>query len=494
MNPRAASVVALLSGGLLTLAYPEPDVGPLAWIALAPLLLVTRAVTWRRGAWLGLLFGIGFLGSLVAWISIVGWVAWAVLVLKEALFIAAFGALWAILSRALPGWARVVAAAALWAAIELGREVLPVVAFPWGQLAQSQHNLPWMLRVAGLGGGLLLAVVVVAINACVAEAYRAAAGRRVAGAAVWLAATAALVAAPLAIPTSRATGRAIDVAIVQGNVPDRPPSFAKDLEIISSHARLTRELDDEVDLVVWPESSVGIDPDTEPAVKRAMTASADAVGVPMLVGGNHDLPGDRYQVVLFEVAPRAGIVDEFQKVHLVAFGEYVPGRRFLGWIPLLDQVPRDAVPGVESKLFDVAGGSVAPAISYEGDFGRLVRERIALGGRLLVVATNTSTWERSWASAQHVAFSQVRAAENGVWVVHAALSGISAFVAPDGTVTESTGLYETTTVVEDVTFAREVTVYARAGDWVMIVVWALSVAAVVVGARRARTPGRARDA
>src|SRR5947207_8969152 len=105
-------------------------------------------------------------------------------------------------------------------------------------------------------------------------------------------------------------------------------------------------------------------------------------------------------------------------MHLVPFGEYVPGRRLLSWLPLLDQIPQDAVAAHDPKSFSVDGGEVTTVLSYEGDFGSLVRQRIGAGGRLLVVATNTSTWRRSWASAQHVAMSQVRAAENGVWVVH----------------------------------------------------------------------------
>jgi apolipoprotein N-acyltransferase len=133
---------------------------------------------------------------------------------------------------------------------------------------------------------------------------------------------------------------------------------------------------------------------------------------------------------------------------------------------MLDQVPRDAIAADEPTIFEAAGGRVAPVISYEGDFGSLVRQRIADGGRLLVVATNTSTWGESWASAQHVAFSQVRAVENGVWVVHAALSGISAFVSPAGDVVRSTPLWEATTAVEVVRFAETPTLYARSGDWV----------------------------
>jgi len=197
----------------------------------------------------------------------------------------------------------------------------------------------------------------------------------------------------------------------------------------------------------------------------------------MIVGGNLDVDADRYKVVAFHISPEGRIVDTYQKTHLVPFGEYVPGRDLLGWVPMLDQVPRDAVAGAEHEVFELPRASVAPVISFEGDFGSLVRKPLDAGGDLLVVATNTSTWERSWASAQHVAFSQVRAAENNVYVVHAALSGISAFIDPHGQSLERSGLYQATTLVHDVGFGGGNSFYTRTGDWVAY----LSVVAVVIG-------------
>ena len=83
----------------------------------------------------------------------------------------------------------------------------------------------------------------------------------------------------------------------------------------------------------------------------------------------------------------------------------------------------------------------------------------------MVVATNTSTWGHSWASAQHVAFSRVRAVENGVWVAHGALSGISAFIRPDGTVVEDSDLWTRDTLVATLAFTPSETFYTRYGDW-----------------------------
>ena len=205
----------------------------------------------------------------------------------------------------------------------------------------------------------------------------------------------------------------------------------------------------------------------------------------MIVGGEVDEGPDHRRVVAFLVSADGTITETYVKTHLVPFGEYVPARSLLDWIPALEQVPRDALPGDEATIFEVAGGPIAPVISFEGDFGSLVRQRIHEGGRMLVVDTNTSTWGDSWASSQHVAFSRLRAAENGVWVLHAAISGISAFISPAGEVVERTPLWARTHIEHSVRFATGITPYARFGDWVPLVSGLVALVLLVyAGARR----------
>jgi apolipoprotein N-acyltransferase len=488
MNGAGGYVVALVSGIALSLAFPESDLWWLAWISIAPLLLVAADRSFKRGFSLGIVYGAAFFGTLLVWISIVGWIAWGVLVAVEALFIGLFGGAWAVVSAAYPrALVRVLAAPVLWVAAESLRAVIPVGGFTWGQLAQSQHDLPWMLRPAAVGGGWTISLLLVALNAALLEALRAARARRWPVCAGSVAVGAASLVLPALAPSQDATGDRVRVAIVQGNVPrDFPGTFNdKQLAILGSHARETQALVGEgIDLVVWPESAVGLDIEREPAVADAVATAARSVGAPMIVGGNLDVDDAHYKVMAFEISAEGKVVDRYQKTHLVPFGEYVPARSFLDWIPMLEQVPEDALPGTEGRVFGVAGGAVAPVISYEGDFGPLVRGRINSGGRLLVVATNTSTWERSWASAQHVAFSKVRAAENGVWVVHAAISGISAFIQPDGRVVDSLPLWTAGSMVADVSFAEDLTFYARTGEWLPIGCGLVSVALVALSGRR----------
>ncbi|MDP9068122.1 MAG: apolipoprotein N-acyltransferase [Actinomycetota bacterium] len=492
MRGGRAYPAVILAGAALSLAFPEPDIAPLAWVSLVPLLLAARGASAGRGFGLGFAFGVGFFGALLIWISIVGYIAWALLIVLQSLFTGLFGLLWSWLSRHGRVWLRVAVAAAAWVAVEYVRSVFPLRGFTWGQLAQSQHDLFfWTLRPAAWGGAWLVAAILVAVNACIAEAITSNGRRRLAPAL----AAAALLTAPLALPVAAADGPVMRVAIVQGNVPRQftGGQFEKELAITRSHARLTKQLDPgEVDLVVWPESAVGLDLQRAPVVAEEVASAAQAVQAPMIVGGNLDIDADRYKVVAFHVSPEGEVVDVYQKTHLVPFGEYVPGRDLIGWLPPLQQVPRDAVVGAEPKVFALPKGPVATVISFEGDFGSLVRKPIAVGGRLLVVATNTSTWEESWASAQHVAFSQVRAAENGVGVVHAALSGISAFIEPGGELVEQTGLFETTTLVHPMSLGVSPSFYARTGDWFAYLALVLTALAAVGAAATDRRSRRQR--
>lgn len=487
-----------LAGALLTLAFPEPSLGPLAWVCLAPFLGALTGAGGKRGFVLGMAFGVFFFGTLLYWVSIVGYLAWIVLVLLQALYTGVFGALWGAVSRRAAGVWAIVLPGLLWVAVvEYVRSITPVVGFTWGQLAQSQHDLAWVLRTATWGGSWLVALQLVVVNALVAAAFSAARRRatRPAGLAAAGAAVVLVAAAPW--PGPEAAGREVDVAIVQGNIPEhQAPSYEKDLTILENHVELTATVPPEADLVLWPESSVGIDPARDGAVGEALAGAARGLGRPMIVGGTLARDDGDYQVMAYLVSDEGEVVDAYQKTHLVPFGEYVPARDLLGGLPALAQVPLDAVPGSEPVVFDVAGGAVAPVISFEADFGSLAAGRVAEGGRLLVVLTNTSTWGHSWASAQHVAMSQVRAVEGGVYVAHGALTGISAFVDPSGGVVERSELWEPDVLVQRVRFATGASFYARTGDWValgsVLVTAGWAVVALVTGWRRrpplSRTP------
>ena len=484
MSGRGPLAVCVLSGAALSFAFPEPSLAPVAWVAIAPLLGLAARSTAARGFALAVAFGLGFFGVLLVWISAVGWIAWALLLVLQSLLFGTFGALWALASR-LPRTCWPLVAPALWVAVEVLREHVPVVGFPWGHLAQGQVSAPWILFAARLGGGHTVAFLVVALNALLVLAWHARGVRR----AGWGIAAVLLLALPgfaaLMEPRTDIPYEPLKVALVQGNA---SPGVRVENETarVERHLELTRTLPDDVDLVVWPESSVGIDPFRDPAIGAMVQEAARASGAHLIVGANLDVDRDHYMVTTLLVSPEGEFIDRYQKTHLVPFGEYVPAREFLGWIPMLEQIPRDAVPGDEPKNFEVQGHQIGTVISFEGDFGPLVRERAALGARLIVVATNTSTWGEWWASAQHVAMSQVRAAETGAPVAHAALSGISAFITDHGRVQQETDLYVEDVIVGNMLPSTGPTFYVKTGEWLPWSCVALAIVVVLLGRRSGR--------
>jgi apolipoprotein N-acyltransferase len=107
----------------------------------------------------------------------------------------------------------------------------------------------------------------------------------------------------------------------------------------------------------------------------------------------------------------------------------------------------------------------AAIICFENAFPDLVRDFVTEDEGFLVVSTNNSTFGISAAPEQHVVLSELRAVESGRWVVHAALSGISAVITPEGEVTEQTGLFEPAILRASIPTASGATIYDAIGGW-----------------------------
>ncbi|HEV2870043.1 MAG TPA: hypothetical protein VG409_01370, partial [Actinomycetota bacterium] len=178
MRPALRLLAAPVSGALLAAAFPALDLGPLALVALVPLLLVVETARPRQAAALGYVAGLTFFGlhllwiaQFLSWTGAVAWLAWGAL---SAIQAAAFAAFFALVpaTRRLGGW-RLLVLPAAWAVLELLRAHHPIGGFPWGLLALSQHDAGLLLPLARVVGGFGLAAVIVAVNLAVAYWLRA---------------------------------------------------------------------------------------------------------------------------------------------------------------------------------------------------------------------------------------------------------------------------------------------------------------------------------
>lgn len=455
---------ALLLGALPALAFPAPSWWWLAWFGGVPLLLVVRAAptAWDGGlrAWFGL--G-GFVLATQYWLL---GSAGPLLLGMAALL----GALWvpwgwaAQLLLSAPTTTRRTAAAVVvlpsaWVLAEAARS-WQSLGGPWALLGASQWNQPSALASASLGGVWLTSFLIAAANTAIAAAILHPSLRaRVAAGAIALACAAAGPAWFLLAP-SPAAGPTVRVALVQpGDIEDSTTRR-------QAGEALTQTLEGQrVDLVVWGESSVGVDLTTHPEVLQDLTELSRRLDAYLLVNVDARAPtGGIYKSSVL-IGPD-GELGRYKKTRLVPFGEYVPLRQLLG--PLARHTKAAAEDRRRgSGPVVLRGGSlaVAPLVSYEATFSDLARRAARQGAGLLAYQSSTSTFQGTWAQPQLASQAAVRAVEVGRPAVQAALSGdSSAFDARGHRLAWLRSDYRGTTVV-DVPLASGVTGYRRLGDW-----------------------------
>jgi apolipoprotein N-acyltransferase len=243
--------------------------------------------------------------------------------------------------------------------------------------------------------------------------------------------------------------------------------------------------------VVWPENSSDIDPYRNADAAAVISEAARAVGVPILVGAVVEGPGDKLSNTGIVWDPVTGPGDTYVKRHPVPLAEYVPYRSFFRFFSKkVDLVRHDFAQGTGVGTLDVGGARVGDVICFEVAYDGLVSDVVDAGAGMLVVQTNNATFGRTDESAQQLAMSRLRAVEYGRTVVVAATSGISAIVAPDGSLVHQSGLFTADTFVEPIAQRDSRTLAERLGSSPEWVLTALGLGAVVVAVRhRRRSPG-----
>jgi len=488
------SVVVVVAGALPVFAFPAPSLWWFAYVALVPWILLVRAApTGKRAAYDGWLGGFGFILAVHHWLI-------PSLNVFTFVIAALLGALWApwgwLVRRflgGLPSPGRVAAALLVlpsgWLMVELVRS-WQGLGGPWGLLGSSQWQVEPALRLASVGGVWLLSFLVVSVNIAVAVLVSVRESRipAVAGLVATAAATsAAWVWSPRPDIDSR-----VRIAVVQPGVIDGAD------QRFDREEALTRDLaGQDVDLVVWGESSVGFDLADRPDLAKRIAALSRRVDANILVNVDarrSDHPGIYKSSVL--VGPDGPTGDRYDKMRLVPFGEYIPARSLLGWATSVGKAAgEDRRRGTEQVVMNAGHGlRIGPMICFETAFPDMSRHLAEDGAEVLLAQSSTSTFQQSWAPEQHASLAALRAAETGRPMVHATLTGVSAVYGPSGERIGSwLGTEKSESAVYEVPLATGVTPYVRYGDWpVHAALLILAVLCATEGARAFRLRRTAR--
>jgi apolipoprotein N-acyltransferase len=272
------------------------------------------------------------------------------------------------------------------------------------------------------------------------------------------------------------------VALVQpGVVPNPAVRLAKG-------ERITAGLPP-VDLVVWGESSVGYDVVRDRGVEVRLRALAARNG-PLLV--NEDARDASGRISKSAILLRDdGSSERYVKTRLVPFGEYIPFRSAFGWLTRISKAAgEDRVPGTGVRVMPAGGTTIGTLICFESTFPDYGRAVVHKGARVLVYQSATSTFQDSWAPAQHASLVAVRAAETGRPAVQAALTGVTTAFDAQGRrlAWMDTGRRGAAVVTLTLPSAEFRTPYDRFGDYIAYLAVAVSVVTFLIAAGR---PGRA---
>ena len=262
----------------------------------------------------------------------------------------------------------------------------------------------------------------------------------------------------------------LNITIVQGNSPcpgAKNRCSNERQKIYDSHLVQTQSLEGNFDLVVWPESSTGFnnDPGVHSRVQNDVSTQALRLDSYFLIGGDRPVQKEYFENYGIFINREGEVVDQYLKQHPVPFGEYIPFRKYLEWIPPLALVPRDMIRGDGQKIFMVNDTKISTVISFEGSFQRYIRNSVLDGAELVVILTNQASYGESGMSDQFILMSRANAISNERPIVHAAITGKSAFIDHNGKVISKTELFETTTLNEKLEVRQTETPYSKYGNY-----------------------------
>jgi len=497
MNQLKRCVAAALSGFFLVACFPKLSLHPLVWIAALPLLLILagKASLWRAFGWGYLSGAIFFAGSCYWFVEVthqygglnlaLALTALLAFVVVFSVFFGAFGLAVGMVARKSPSLALLLSPF-LWVAMELARTYL-ITGFPWNLLGYAMPfaGLRQIACVTGIYGLSFLAATTSALGAWVILRWRARWPCFVLGGWVALLLVGNWTFKPP--PPTRGSNLAI---LVQPNVPleeAAAPAWAPWLNPTKLNRLVNMSLDAlskegwnkgsalgeeerqrgaAPPLIIWAENPAPFYFTRDPVFRNAVERMARQAGAYVVV--NTVVPvGAGYSKITNSaviVDPQGREILQYDKMHLVPFGEYVPAWAFPNEIGKITNEAGNFVPGSSYRVAPTPEGAIGVFICYEDIFPQLVRRFTVAGARVLVNISNDAWFGDSAAALQELEMARLRAIEDRRYLLRATNDGITAMIDPYGRIEKQIARHQTAVLPAEFNYLRGETFYTRHGD------------------------------
>jgi apolipoprotein N-acyltransferase len=486
----SAGEASLVTGSALftVLAFPDFDLWFLAWISLAPLLIViTKSRTPSRAFVSGWLWGVIFFYGTCWWLAypmihfagISAWLAYPLLllpVLLGALFPALFaGLLECVVQRF--GYLALMLAPLIWVSTELLRYA--VTGQLWNALGYSQAFHPWLIQTARCGGVYAISFTLVLASSGLAMLLVRRDRRSMLFFAAVTLSAAIIVATGVSLRLRDEPVALIAQAIaVQPNVPmDGSGSSSEMNALLQRHLDLSlqglRDVPDDAGhlvLVIWPESPMNFTYSSDPKLREVIGAftrnNSRRLQVYVLLNSLEPAQDGGSQNSAILVNEKGEMSARYDKIRLMPFGEYVPLPRWIPGASSVRGIVGEFKPGSSYTLMPLGALRAGVFICIEAAHPGIAREFTNGGADVLINISNDGYLGPTPVMRQHLSNAIFRAVENDRPLVRVTNAGITALIDQHGDVRDQTqGFQEAVrTWVIAAPEAGRSTFYSRHGD------------------------------
>ncbi|MBF0490347.1 MAG: apolipoprotein N-acyltransferase [Candidatus Omnitrophica bacterium] len=448
--------LTLLSAFLLILAFPKPQLWPLAWVALVPFLLAIDSRRFCSAGFLGLLFGFLFFFLNIGWLIYVTVPGAIVLSLYLAFYPALF-ALGVVYFKYLPLIPRVFILSALWAVLEFLRANL-FTGFGWLTLGHSQYQNLLLIQIADIVGVYGISFLMMAVNILTFEIIRFVIAREHGDRSnldeiasqrtlamtqlknIYI--TSAIITTLLVVSlaygvwafTQSKFSSTVQVGVIQPNIAQAIKWDERYMPaIMKQNLRLTDQVaQTKLDVILWPETALPGVVGEEPGYLEQIQLKALDLKTPIVMGAI-DIQNDHYYNSAFLIGSEGKIKGRYKKIHLVPFGEFLPLRPVLGWLNKYIGL-EDFTSGTEYTLFPagVLEHKFGVLICFEDTINDLWRNFVNSGAGFLMNMTNDAWFMDTKEPFLHLQTAVLECVMNKRSLVRAANTGVSGFIDPLG--------------------------------------------------------------
>lgn len=502
------ALLAILSGTMLTAAFPPGKLDWMAWFAMVPLLISLKNEPPSRAFWLGFMAGLIHYLTLIYWIVVaIGHYGnlnpflSAVILFLLCLYLALYLGLFSIFSAcAEKSRFSLFFIASFWVALEYARAHL-LTGFPWCLLGYTQFRHLHMIQIADLCGVYGLSFLIVIVNILIVHVFFRR-HNRVLGLHKWeFLFTILMVGLTVTYGHFRLTqGQKekshfphVNSVIIQGNIDQSVKwSPAYQAKTMMTYQRLSHSTHRfRPGLIVWPETSLPFFFQNSKVYQQKVYAIAKKSGALLVFGSPayKTIDGNtKYYNRAYLVAPNDEPPQYYDKVHLLPFGEYVPLKNLLFFVSRLVPAAGDFDAGERIAPLKHGKLSMGILICYEAIFPGLARAHALAGANILINITNDAWFGMTSAPHQHLVMAAFRTVENRIPMIRAANTGLSAFIGVYGNIIDQSAPFTTEVLKATLDIPKSpLTFYTRFGDifaFVAIVISLIGIASFIFTRRK----------